>query len=265
MNELQSDQAAALANLISREISLAAQTTELIGAVQLKAAKILSAWHGQLRPDSQAAAIYACFLHTLARRLLEPKLGVELTSEYMERWQAWPLIIERFLKHHGKEWLPPEERTYRGCLLTTFAESLKSLGLAFGADDPDRWPWGETHQAVFTHKLTELAPWAGRLLNPPPQMVGGDGYSVNTAEVEPGFNRGRFHARAGSTTRLLIDMGDSSKFYAGLSLGQSGQLFSPFARNQLRSWVEVAPYPVAFSAEEIERQTEHKLFLRNSK
>ncbi len=263
-NELLSDQASYLSPLVKREISQALSGAQEIDKYQLAALDLIEHWDGVLKPDSAAAAIYESFLHTLAHRLLVPKLGVELTRDYLERYPTWPLFVERFLKDKSQQWLPPEERTYSTFILTTFSQSVNALRLSLRSDEPKRWTWQSVHKATFRHAITLGLPWAGILFNTGPIGVGGDADSINALDVAGDTTQGEFICRSGPTMRILVDQSDRSKFYQSLSLGQSGHRLSAMARDQLQAWLRVDPLPVAFSTEQLERQSQHKLILTNA-
>lgn len=263
-NELQSDFSSYLSQQVKREISSALSGTQEIDKYQTSALDVLKHWDGTLRPDYAAASIYESFLQTLARRLLVPKLGAELTGEYMDRWAMWPVFVERYLRERPPKWLPPEERTYSTFLLTTFSSAVNALRLSLRNDDPKQWPWQAVHRAVFKHIISSGAPWLGGAMSAGPIGGGGDADSVNALDVAGDTTAGQFHCRSGSTMRLLVDCADKTKFYQSLSLGQSGQLLSPSARDQLQAWLRVDPLPVAFSSEQLDHLTQHKLILTNT-
>ncbi len=109
---LQSDQTAPLVELVKSELKRATEKTELIDKTQLTALEQLKNWDGQLTAGSVPAAIYESFISTLAHRILEPKLGADATVEYFDRWPRWTVFIERALRGHPNQWLPPGERSY---------------------------------------------------------------------------------------------------------------------------------------------------------
>ncbi len=261
MNDLQADQLAYLSSLVKRELRQALAACQVNDRLQLSAFERLARWDGTLKPESSAAAVCESFLQTLARRLIVAKIGPALAGEYMERWPAWPVIVEAYLKDRPAGWLPPEERTHEVFLLTTFSQALKNLRLSARSDDPDRWSWQSFHKAVFRHAVSAGAPWLGWLFDVGPVGVGGDADTVDALDITGDTTSGRFLCRHGATLRLLIDEADPDKFYGSLSLGQSGHPLDGAARDQLKGWLRVDPLPVAFSPEQVERQSQHSLIL----
>jgi penicillin G amidase len=263
MSELELDAYSQLKPLVTDEIHRAIKGLDLIDRIQLSAVDSLDKWDGQLAAGSSAAAIYESFVHTLARRLLEPKLGVTVTDEYLRLWPRWPLLVERYLHQKLPAWLPAEERTYPVFLLTTFSQSLKNLRLAFRTDDQTHWSWQGVHKATFKHIAERGIPWIGFLLQIGPVGVAGDQDALNANNADSAANSAHFASDSGPTLRTLIDMSDASKFYQSTCLGQSGQFFSPYRKDQLQSWLTVDPKPIAFSTAQVDQQMQHKLVLVN--
>lgn len=266
MAYLQGDQQAPLAGLVKKEVKQAITRTESIDKLQLAAVSALDKWNGQVTPDSVAASIYESFVITFAKRILEPKLGTEMTLEYMKRYPRWSVFVEQVLSQKDKNWLPPEERTYETFVLTTFGAAIKNLTVASKSEDQKQWQWQNFHKINFDSRLDELSPWLsplGKLFNVATVGVGGDADTVNACNVDCQAEPWLFKCNSGPTVRLLIDMADSDQFFESIPLGQSGHLLSSYRSDQLKPWLEAKPLSVAFSNAQLDKQQEHKLILNN--
>lgn len=263
MATLQGDQLAHLAALVKKELRLATTRTEIIDRYQLSALDSLEHWSGEVKPDSSAASIYESFVITLARRALEPKLGTAMTLEYMQRWPRWSVFAEELLTQKPKEWLPPEERTYETFIVTTFSAALKNLKVAGKSDELSKWAWQNFHQATFNSRLLDSSSWLNAALAPIFETgligVGGDQDTINACNVVFQPDPWLFTCDSGPTARLLIDMADKDKFYESMPLGQSGHILSANKADQLKSWLDLKPHSIAFSAEQLDKQQQHKL------
>jgi penicillin amidase len=267
MAELQGDELAHLAPLVKKEVRLATSRTEIIDRLQLSAIDAIDHWNFQMTPDSSAASIYESFIITFAKRILEPKLGTEMTLEYMKRYPRWSVFVEQVLTQKPKEWLPPEERTYETFILTTFGASLKNLRVASKSEDQSKWQWQDFHKIQFDSRLADASSFVssalGSLLEIAPIGVGGDADTVNACNVDFQVEPWLFKCTSGPTIRLIIDMSDDNQFYESLPLGQSAHLLSPYRSDQLKNWLEGKPHSVAFSNAQLDKQQEHKLILNN--
>jgi penicillin amidase len=266
MAYLQGDQQAHLAGLVKKEVKQASTRTESIDKLQLAAVAALDKWNGQLTQDSVAASIYESFVITFAKRILEPKLGTEMTLEYMKRYPRWSVFVEQILSKKDKDWLPPEERTYETFVLTTFGAAIKNLTVASKSEDQKQWQWQNFHKITFDSRLADVSSWVsslGNLLDIAPVGIGGDADTVNACNVDFQVEPWLFKCNSGPTVRLLIDMADSDQFFESIPLGQSGHLLSSYRSDQLKPWIEAKPLPVAFSNAQLDKQQEHKLILNN--
>ncbi len=259
---LQGDQLAPLAPLVKRTLVEAIGKTDSIDAFQLSALDAIEKWDGVLTENSSGAALYESFIRTVVRRILEPRLGAALTNEYLERYPGWSQVVERILLEKTTEWLPGEERTFKGFVITSFGQAVKDVRLQTKSDEPASWKWGDLHKVVFENELLRGAPGLVPLLgvlNGPSVPVGGDQDTVSSMESSLRRGAEQFVCRSGPTMRILIDLSDSEKFYQTLTLGQSSNWLSNTRNDQLRSWLTLKPLPIAFSPALEEKISQHRL------
>jgi penicillin amidase len=264
MAYLQSDQQAPLAPTVKAVISEAVSKSDLIDAFAIKALDTLNKWDGNLSADSAGAAIYESFLRTVARRVLEPKLGGELTTEYLERYPSWSLFLDRILRERKDDYLPPEERTFKNFIITSFSQALKDLRVSEKAEDTSAFKWGDLHRIDFVNVIVDAAPGLkslSPLLDVTGARTGGDQDTVATMESSLRRGREQFACREGATMRMLIDMSDKEKFYQTLALGQSGNLFAGTKSDQLKSFFKAdpVPLPMPFSTDAESKLSQHRL------
>jgi penicillin amidase len=263
LNDLQADAVVPLYNLVSSSVNASVTENRVIDRNELAAVKLLSGWDGSAKLDSAAACLYEGFLHKLAWRILKPKLGQEMTNEYLEKWPNWITFIEHILIERPADWLPPEERTYSTFIVTTLGQTITDLKVRLNNDNLKQWQWANLHKFRFDHIGAEGAPWMNLVLGGPNSAMPGDEYTFNASTVDQSDSSRTFKSTAGPCQRLIIDMADNNKFYQGLSLGESGQAFCLYDHDQLNSWLHVDPLPVAFSPDTLEQQAQHKLILVN--
>jgi len=267
MAVLQGDEYAPLTALVKETLQTNVNKQEVNDQIQLTALQTLDQWDGYLRRQSASAAIYESFIRTVGRRVLMSKMGLPLTNEYLRRWPRWTVQVEHSLSQKSLDWLPPEERKFDTFVVTSFSQALRDLRSKDAKADLDvsAMSWEQYHKVTFRHMLFDAVPdWEntlGRLVNIGPEGVGGDADTVNAFNYDASGSPGKFVCSIGPVERLLIDMSDSDKFYETQPLGQSGHLMSPNRYDQLKSWLQAKPLPVAFSEEQSDRQQRHKVIL----
>ncbi|HEV3256083.1 MAG TPA: penicillin acylase family protein [Gemmataceae bacterium] len=218
----------------------------------------LSAWDGQLSPDSVAAAVYEVFRRELLRLVngdlpdgllaytlgqgLHERLGV--VSAFHFRGSAFLLAhLDRLLGSGsgGRE-------TVRQALRSAVGWLREQLG-------PDRtgWQWGRLHQITFAHALGQ-APLLGRLfgLSRGPFPVGGDTDTIAQSGIDPW----RPYAAGAFTVsyRQVLDVGDWDRSLFILPTGQSGHPASPHFDDMMDAWRKAEHRPLWFSAAAVEAQ-----------
>jgi penicillin G amidase len=270
MSNLQADQLAPLNELIRSELESALLSTNSIDTYKQQALIMLKAWDGQLKADSPAGSLYESFVITFLKRILEPKLGSDLTCQYVERWPRWTSFVAKVIREKPADLLPPGERNYETFLLTTFAQSLKNVRVSLRSEQAKDWQWQKLHPVDFVSFAQEKLPkfMSGLITIFAPAKsqtigVGGDQDSVNAAGVKIAHAPWDFKCTTGSTERMLIDMADKDKFYQTLSLGQSGHVFSKNRSDQLQAWLNNEHYSIAFSSKQLRLQARHTLILSN--
>ncbi|MBX9687727.1 MAG: penicillin acylase family protein [Candidatus Obscuribacterales bacterium] len=263
-NAYQGDELNMLAGYVVSELKKSIDANKSIDASQSKAMELMQHWDFYIKRDSAAAACYESFVGTLARRLLEPKLGRDLTNQYFQNWPLWITFVEDYLRHKPKDLLPSEERSHDTFMLTTFAKANTRLKLLLKSEQVENWTWEKAHQGKFRalglSGMKELS-YLSSVLDIPAQGLGGDADCLNACDVDRVPVDGIFPSKNGPCVRLLIDLADDDVIYGNLALGQSGHFFSPYRQDQLKSWLRADPLPIAFSEAQIDKQCRQKFYL----
>jgi penicillin amidase len=103
-------------------------------------------------------------------------------------------------------------------------------------------------------------PLVGRLWRPRTLPAGGDGYTVNQAEVAPHFPPGPVGIIA--SCRMIVDVGDWDNSISALPGGQSGHPASSHYQDHIDDWRHGRYHPMLFSRAAVERLVEGKLTLQ---
>lgn len=261
-NAYQGDELNMIAPLVRDELKKSMDANKSIDATQLKALELMRSWDGSLKRDSAAATVYESFVSTLARRIIEPKLGPELTRDYLERWPLWITLVENYLRTKPADMLQgTQERTHDTFMLTTFAKANTRLKLLFKSDKVESWIWEKAHLAEFKSLGLQQLPWLATFMDISNIGVGGDADCLNACDVDRVSIDGPFQSTNGPSVRLLIDLSDNELFYGNLAPGQSGHMLSQFRQDQLKSWQKADPLPIAFSEAQIDKQCRQKFYL----
>jgi len=233
-------------------------------ADEVHALRILQQWECDMRADRIAPGLYfgalVHFTHACVAQAVGPELGAALMRRDSDvgfpshpfHEIAYELALN-WLENGAPAWVGD----VRPLLPAAFAQTVAVLRAQFGPN-PVRWQWGKMHR-VELHNVLARIPGLGRLWKPISLPVGGDGYTVNQADVTPHFPPDPVHVIA--SCRLLLDVGDWDASLAVLPGGQSAHVASPHYQDQVDDWRNGRYHPFLFSRARIEAAGAGRLLL----
>ncbi len=181
---------------------------ELAGALA-----ILTAWDGDMAPDSQAAGLYAVWVQEMARARVE---GRGFAQAYLTSREPFACHI-----------LPATAGEDPAAVLAALRRALDRLG-------PDRedWQWGRMHTLRLVHPLGRM-PGLEPLFVAAEVPLGGDEQTV----LQGGFDgREGFAPTVIPSWRAVWDLGDLDRSVTVLPAGMSGNPASPHWNDQTPLW-----------------------------
>ena len=210
------------------------------------ALSLLTNWDGEAKADSAATLVCEVTRHALLERILKPKLGDDLSG------YGWPMsstFLENVLKNSWTRWLPPGDADFHATLVKSLEEGVGRIPGLVGSRDRSSWRWGDTIPLTFHHPLGSVR-FLGRLLNvgPFPQA----GMQTTIKQTTPSI---------GPSMRMVVDFSNFENSVQNITLGESGQVFSPYYRDQFETWYQGQSLPMLFSDETVDKGALHKLVL----
>jgi len=210
-----------------------------------KAAKIMRDWDGRLTTDSAAASLVTQARAALWPLILEPRLGKEIAAEY--RWAEKNFAEEEIIMHAPADWLPPSYKNWDELLTGAVRQGMKQ-GKASG--DVARWSYGSWHVVDIEHPLAVFLPLVGRVAGTGEQPQSGDTTTVK--QVGRAF---------GPSQRFTMDWSNIDGSTENIVLGESGNPYSPYFRDQWNDWYGGKTFALPFSPSAVTAQTRHTLRL----
>lgn len=213
-------------------------------------ARSLLAWDGQMSEDDRAPHIFSRLVQELGSAVGADELGWSggLNAEQMMRLLAGGM---------SDEWwddATTADKENRAEVMRSALDTLDRLEIGES--------WGQVHQVMFRHPLTEI-PVAGRLLDGPwnrgpfPMVGGNDTVEANS------WDRSRPYAvTAMPALRLVTDVGNWDDSVAVMPVGQSGRPWSSHYADQIQLWRRGEVFALPFSEAAVAAATEARLILR---
>jgi penicillin amidase len=211
------------------------------------AVELLKTWDGQALADSPAPLICQYLRQDFLERLLQPKLSENLSGY---EWFMSSVFLEKVLEERPARWLPPGDADFDETLMKSLREALLKIGEVTGIRDRRDWRWGDAIAVTFQHPLGRANPFLGRLLNVGPFAQSGTRTTVKS--TLPGH---------GPSMRMVVDFADLDRSVLNITLGQSGNRFSPHYRDQVEAWLEGRSFPMPFSDAAVNAGTVNRLVL----
>jgi len=211
------------------------------------AISLLRHWDGEARMDSAATLVCEVTRQALLERILKPKLGDDLSGYH---WGMSTIFLENVLAYNWTRWLPPGDSSFEETLIKSLEEGVKRIPSRVGSRSHDAWKWGNTIPLTFYHPLGQGFPLLGRLLDVGPFPQAGTATTVKATTS--------WH---GPSMRMVVDLSTLDHSVQNITLGESGQAFSPYYKDQFDAWYNSRSFPMSFSDAAVEQATAHKLVL----
>jgi penicillin G amidase len=209
----------------------------------------LTTWNGEATADSAATLVCELTRTALLHRILVPRLGKDLAGY---RCPMSTVFLQNVIDNNLEQWLPPGDHDLNQTLMKSLDEAVQRIPKVVGSDDHDAWKWGDTIPLIFRHPMggPRLLGW---LLNVGPFPQSGTESTIKRA------TRG-----VGPSMRMVVDLGDLDASVENITLGESGQPFSPYYKDQFEAWYHGHSFPMLFSDEAVRKGMVHRLVLQPS-
>ena len=231
------------------------------------ALRLLRGWDGNLSADSAAAALFEVWyrrhlrpalLRQALERLAPPgKVSAALQAVLpVEDLLTDARVDLSLLEQPGTRLGPDPASVISGVMLSSLADAVGDLEQLLGPDK-SQWSWGRLHVSRLTHPASALvsAPLREKMtVGPVPR--GGSGDTVGNTAYTPNFVQS-----AGSTFRIVIDVGNWDGSLAMNSPGQSGDPDSSHYADLFGSWASGEAFPLLYTRERVEDAVERRIIL----
>ncbi|HET7104766.1 MAG TPA: penicillin acylase family protein, partial [Terracidiphilus sp.] len=208
------------------------------------AADLMRQWDGRLTIDSAAASLVTQTRKALWPMILDPKLGRDARTYH---WAESNFAEEEIIMHARPGWLPPGYKNW-DALLTEAVRRGMDQGKA--PADISRWTYGSWHVVDIEHPLAGFLPFVARIAGTGPHPLSGDDTTVK--QVGRSF---------GPSQRFTMDWSNIDASTENIVLGESGNPYSPYFRDQWKAWYNGTTFALPFTSAAVAAQTHHTLLL----
>jgi penicillin amidase len=209
-----------------------------------KAADLMRSWDGRLTTDSAAASIVDQARYALWPLILEPKLG-KIFEDY--RWGEKDFAEEEIVMHGDPEWLPPGYKNWDAVLTEAVRRGMQR---GHAPSDVAKWAYGNWHVIDIEHPLAPFLPLISSVAGTGRQPLSGDTTTVKQVSVT-----------LGPSQRFTMDWSNIDGSTENIVLGESGNPYSPYFRDQWNDYYGGTTFALPFSPSAVAANTKHTLRL----
>jgi penicillin amidase len=226
---------------------------------------VLENWDGNYLKNSVGPTIYNRFLYLFLKATYADELGISF--ELFLNSQLQDQVVPAQISRVNSVWWDNittkdvlETRT--DIIQTSFKESTAFLQNQLG-DNIEEWTWNRVLSIEHEHAIGKAGGLLRKFFNVGPfETIGGN--EVINNQIFKLDSTGYYKVTAGPSTRRVIDFSDVENSSAILPTGQSGNVFSPFYKDQTQQFLNGEFVKMKLNQAEIE-QSKNVLLLKAEK
>ena len=208
-----------------------------------------------------APALYQAFYVRLLANTFQDDVGDALYPDFLDFVEmGFPGGIYAIIDDPNSVWwdnrTTPAVEDRKAIFMQSFGEAIALLGARQG-QDPSEWDWATVHGVFFEHPLGQAPPLSW-IFHRGPSPFGGSTYTIANAMVSLSDP---FAAPAGTSLRLVMDVGNWNATSSVVPTGASGHPLSPHYFDQNGDWETGRNHPLLFDRVQIEGALEGRLVL----
>jgi penicillin amidase len=237
----------------------------LLTTEEKKVFSVLENWDGNYLKSSVGPTIYNRFLYFFLKATYADELGISF--ELFLNSQLQDQIVPAQINRVNSVWwdnITTKDvlETRIDIIRTSFKESTAFLQNQLG-DNIEEWTWNRVISVEYEHAMGKVGGILRTLFNVGPfETVGGN--EVINNQIFKLNSTGYYKVTAGPSTRRVIDFSDIENSAAIIPTGQSGNVFSPFYKDQTQRFLNGEFVKMKLNQAEI-KQSKNVLILKAEK
>ncbi len=204
-----------------------------INEIKTRSLELLTNWNGNMLAGSPEPLIYATWVDTFIKMLLEDELSLNPSSANM----ASPLFLEKVLRNYknAETWCDIKHsdkiETCVELSKKSLTKSLRKLKEVYGSDI-NKWRWGDERR-IKHPSFSVNGVLIPKFLQEISSEISGSEHTLNSTMLRDLFN---YRVAKGSSFKMIIDFSSPTKNMFIIPSGQSGHLISRHYDDQTSLW-----------------------------
>lgn len=234
--------------------------TSSLTASERKSLQILKSWEGFYGENEIAPTIYNRFLYEFLAGTFKDELGKSF-PQFLTTHLRKKVMEEQAVKTTSIWWdniHTTAKETKEEVVTTAFQSAVKFLNNQLG-ENVDDWQWNRVISVEYNHPLGKVAALRSTFNVGPFKTNGGN--EVINNQIFPLDSTGVYKIAAGPSTRRIIDFSDVENSLGILPTGQSGNIFSPYYKDQAQKYIDGEFVKMKLNQKEIEQSKNVLVFM----
>ncbi|WP_028891264.1 penicillin acylase family protein [Tenacibaculum sp. 47A_GOM-205m] len=223
---------------IGRELLVSVDKSSLSPSAK-KAYSVLEKWDGEYLKTNVAPTIYNRFLYEFLTATYKDELG-DSFQLFIDTQLQDQVLAEQAKREQSVWWddisTTNKVETRNEIITTAFQKSITFLQNQLG-ENVDNWTWNRVISVEYEHAIGKAGGLLRKFFNVGPfETIGGN--EVINNQIFKLDSTGVYKIHGGPSTRRVIDFSDVENSIAILPTGQSGNVFSPYYKDQAQKYVD---------------------------
>ena len=221
--------------------------------LQAASQSFIQSFDGSMGRESVGALIFNAWADQLTR-ILFSRLGDSFKEEYGRRHFRAALLAQT--ANPNSPWcdIPntPHLENCQEAANVALDKALSDLKNRHGSS-PNRWQWGQAHQAVSEHRPFKGLPFFSTFFNVR-VAIPGDAFTVNVGRPALNNIAAPYQSNHAASLRAIYDLNDLEQSVFMFPTGQSGWVQSAQYRNLSKAWSDNGLLPLTMNPAPITRE-----------
>ncbi len=233
-----------------------------LSPTEKKAINKLEAWKGAYVKEAIGPVIYNRFRYEFLRNTFKDEMG-KVYKEFIETPLEGKVFASQVKKETSVWWddisTKNKVETKKEIVTKSFRNAIAFLQNQLG-ENVDNWKWKRVVSVEYKHTIGKAGGILRKLFNVGPfEVVGGE--EVINNQMYKIDSTGYYKVHGGPSTRRIVDFSDPENSLTILPTGQSGNLLSPYYKNQTERYLKGEFVKMKMNESEI-KQSENLLIFK---
>lgn len=230
--------------------------TSVLSVSEKKALEVLQQWDGVFEKQKVGPVVYNRLWYEFAKNTFKDEMQGSF-AQFIGTPLEEKAVASQVKKEQSVWWddvtTKDKVETKREIVTRSFQNAIAFLQQQLGAN-VSNWKWERVASVEYEHPIGKAGGMLRKLFNVGPFATDGGDQVINN-QIYRIDSTGYYKIMAGPSTRRVIDFSDVENSLAILPTGQSGNVFSPYYKDQAQKYLHGEFVKMLLNQQEIENSS----------